>query len=123
VAGAVAVGENVYHYTNNAGFINVLKDPMIAPWLLLKKASFAPHVGFAVIENKNQIIRKLEIYGKKCHDWAVVTLYLLSYSKFLTYAILTSVRWTTWIIAGLLYTKNNFYSLRCRHLSSFFNSF
>jgi hypothetical protein len=62
--GAVADGKNVYHYTNNAGFINVLKDPieikmllrefepMIAPWVFLKKASFAPHVGLIKLFRK-----------------------------------------------------------------------
>ena len=40
-------------------------------------------------------MQKLQACGK-CHDWAVVSLYLLSYNKFLIYSVLTPLRWSTW---------------------------
>ena len=57
---------------------------------------FAPCVGLAVKYRVEQVMQKLEACGK-CHDWAVVSLYLLSFDKFLTYSVFFPLRWTTWI--------------------------
>jgi hypothetical protein len=42
---------------------------------------YAPCVGMAVVTEEDQIMRKLRACGK-CHDWAVISLYLMPYNKF-----------------------------------------
>lgn len=37
----------------------------------------------------------------RCHDWAAVTLYSISYDKFLTLSCLSWLRWLTWISFGV----------------------
>ena len=61
---------------------------------------FAPCVGMAVLHEEQQLRKKLQACGKR-HDWAVVSLYLLSYDKFLTNSILTPFRWTAWGILSI----------------------
>ena len=52
--------------------------PKTAPSIWLRTC-----VGLTVLDGIRQLRQKLQACGK-CHDWAVVSLYLLSYNKFLT---------------------------------------
>jgi hypothetical protein len=63
--------------------------PKTAPSIWLRTC-----VGLTVLDGKRQLMQKL-------HDWAVVSLYLLSYNKFLTYSVLTPLRRTTWTTFGI----------------------
>jgi len=101
---AIAIDDDIYHYSFENSNANTQDRsfnlvPKTAPSDWLRKAMFAPCVGLAVQHEKKQLMQKLQACGK-CHDWAVVSLYLLSYNKFLTYSVLTHLRWTTWIIFG-----------------------
>lgn len=64
---------------------------------ILTKSFFAPCVGLGILTTREKILEKLYLCGK-CHDWAVVALYLLSTQKYLTYSVLCAYRWTSWII-------------------------
>ena len=101
---AIAIDDDIYHYSFGNSNANTQDRsfnlvPKTSPSIWLRKAMFAPCVGLAVLHEKQQLMQKLQACGK-CHDWAVVSLYLLSYNKFLTYSVLTPLRWTTWIIFG-----------------------
>eukprot|EP01035_Chromulina_nebulosa_P009492 gene9492-12820_t len=54
--------------------------PKIAPSVWIRKAMFAPCIGFAVLHEEKQLMQKLQACGE-CHDWAVVSLYILSYNN------------------------------------------
>ena len=99
---AIAIDNEVYHYAFENGHANTqesswdLVPQKVSNSEWIGRAMFAPCVGWAVKYQEEQVMQKLEACGK-CHDWAVVSLYLLSYDKFLTYSVLTPLRWTTWI--------------------------
>ena len=103
---AIAIDDDIYHYSFGNSNANTQDRsfnlvPKTAPSIWLRKAMFAPCVGLAVLHEKKQLMQKLQACGK-CHDWAIVSLlYLLSYNKFLTYAVLTPLRWTTWATFGI----------------------
>lgn len=103
----ISVGNNVYHSSFPAGQAATTMDRSynLSPSDLneksaariLAKSVFAPCVGLGILTSKETILEKLYLCGK-CHDWAVVALYLLSTQKYLTYSALFAYRWTSWII-------------------------
>ena len=107
----IAFGDDVYHYTQDprtgksdqplgvldrALFLEVRKHP--TPFSTLRhKMFFSPCVGFAVPNIDASILeQRLEACGK-CHDWAVTAIYVLSCHKFLSYSLVSFVRWLTWV--------------------------
>eukprot|EP01038_Epipyxis_sp_PR26KG_P017473 gene17473-24182_t len=101
----ISVGDKVYHYSFPVGNANTTDRSTSltsnkGEYGWIERAMFAPCVGMAVILEEEKILQKLQACGK-CHDWAVISLYLLSCNKFLTYAVLTPLRWTTWLTLGL----------------------
>ena len=107
----IAVGDEVFHYTQDTGtgksdqpfgvadrlfFLDVRKHP--TPFSTLRqKMFFSPCVGFAVPNIGTEILeQRLQTCGK-CHDWAVTAIYVLSCHKFLSYSIVSYVRWLTWV--------------------------
>jgi hypothetical protein len=101
----IAVDDVYYHYS--FGTINANTSERVYKLQASKgKSSYisnsmlCPCVGIALISNETEIVKKLETSGK-CHDWAAVSLYLISYHKFLTYSLVTPLRWTTWLTVAM----------------------
>ncbi len=103
----ISVGNNVYHSSFPAGQTANSRDRSynLSPsdldetkaTSILTKSFFAPCVGLGILTSRETILEKLYMCGK-CHDWAVVALYLLSTQKYLTYSVLCAYPWTSWII-------------------------
>jgi hypothetical protein len=104
---AITIGDDVYHFsfgysnanTSITSFNSLHKTHMYFNWF--QKFMFAPCVGLEVGNEKKQITQKLRNACGKCPDWGVVSLYFLSSNKFLTYSVLTPLRWRTWIFLGI----------------------
>ena len=107
----VSAGEKVFHYHQPRGEGNSdhplgvsdrLFDlkPALHPkplTTLLPKMFHSPCVGFAIPNfDSTNINQRLEVCGK-CHDWAVSVVYVLSCHKFLSYSVVSYVRWISWV--------------------------
>lgn len=109
----ISVGDKGYHYSFPVDNANTDRSTSLSKKDKYR-AMFAPCVGMTVIREEEKILQKLQACGK-CHDWAVISLYLLSYNKFLTYAVLIPFRWTTWLTLGLGLTLLGInYSVLCK---------
>lgn len=114
----IAVGEMVYHYTQEpaAGSSNYplgVADRLfnLKPGVHRKKLSelqpnmfHSPCVGFAIPNfDEENMKQRLEVCGK-CHNWDVSAEYVLSYHKFLSYSAVSYVRWVSWVGCLILCT-------------------
>jgi hypothetical protein len=68
-----------------------------------------PNVGFIRqfcgwhVEADSDQLRTLLDSGGKCHNFALILIYHLSYDKFLSYALLFLLRWECWILLTLFF--------------------
>ena len=60
-------------------------------------ANWEQPVGFAIDCTKEQIEKFLEVCGR-CHQYAVITCYELSYDKFFSWSVLLFLRYDMWIL-------------------------
>jgi len=114
----IAFGDEVFHYTQDPGtgksdqphgvldrafYLDVRKHR--TPFTTLRhKMFFSPCVGFAVPNISASVLQqRLEACGK-CHDWAVTAVYVLSCHKFLSYSVVSFLRWLTWVGCVILAT-------------------
>lgn len=112
----ISVGESVYHYTQESGLgtsnhpfgvVDRLfnlepqdhKNPLAT---LLPRMFYSPCVGFVIPNfDPENLKQRLEVCGK-CHDWAVSAVYVLSCHKFLSYSVVSYVRWVSWVGCAIL---------------------
>ena len=102
VHAGIGVGDNTYHYSYPYGNANSQQrsSNLVASksnYKLLGNSLFAPCVGIAVIMDEREILQNLQLCGK-CHDWAAASLYLISFNKFLSYSIISPLRWISWLL-------------------------
>ena len=60
-----------------------------------KKSFWAPCLGFALHDDYKHLIENLKLGGEN-HNWSIVAVYLLSQDKFLSYSMVSYLRWLNW---------------------------
>lgn len=105
----VSCGTNFYHYAFPASGPPKPKTdqswglvPRDAPKAVGDNATLKTKCGFAYdgADDPAGILQLLESCGR-CHNWALITIYEMATDKFLSFSMLSFLRWDVWALVGM----------------------